>query len=351
MRKIMNKLIIPTGYMGSGSSAITDLICEFEGYEADNGTFEYVFLHCPNGLFDLEDKLLVGNNAMRSDEALRSFENRMYELYKDKYWWVANYRQKVGENFRKYTEEYIDSLVQFRSDSYWYMQERVNVSRFIKLAVRAALRIVSGGKIQIKKPLEYAPMRMSFVTAQEFYQKSQVYINHFLDDMGIREKNIILDQLLLPHNVYRAQNYFDDRMECFVVNRDPRDVFILNKYVWTKEGDPVPFPTDVHDFCEYYQRLRKAEHKCENSHIHIIQFEDLIYKYDESVQNIMSIFGMEPKDHIRKREKFNPDRSINNTQLFRKDEYKEEAAVIESELKEYVYSFPYLNEADMKQSF
>ena len=70
-----------------------------------------------------------------------------------------------------------------------------------------------------------------------------------------------------------------------------------------------------------------------------------------TAENIMSIFGMEPKDHIRKREKFNPDRSINNTQLFRKDEYKEEAAVIESELKEYVYSFPYLNEADMKQSF
>lgn len=347
----MNKLIIPTGYMGSGSSAITDLICEFDGYEADNGTFEYVFLHCPNGLFDLEDKLLVGNNAMRSDEALRSFERRMYELYTDKYWWVANYRQKVGENFWKYTKEFIDSLVQFESDSYWYMQERVNFSRFIKLAVRAALRVFSGGKIQLKKPLEYAPMRMSFVTAQEFYQKAQRYINDFLDDMGIREKNIILDQLLLPHNAYRAENYFDDRMECFVVNRDPRDVFILNKYVWTKGGDPVPFPTDVNDFCDYYKRLRKAERPCENVHIHVVQFEDLIYKYDESLRQVMDILKIAPKDHIRKKEKFDPSRSINNTQLFRKDEYKAEAAVIEKELEEYIYSFPYDNDADIKQSF
>lgn len=27
----MNKIIIPTGYMGSGSSAITDLVREFRG--------------------------------------------------------------------------------------------------------------------------------------------------------------------------------------------------------------------------------------------------------------------------------------------------------------------------------
>ena len=70
----MGKIIVPTGYMGSGSSAITDLLTELEGYDADTGTFEYVFLHCPNGLFDLEDKLLKGNNALRSDEALHSFK-------------------------------------------------------------------------------------------------------------------------------------------------------------------------------------------------------------------------------------------------------------------------------------
>ena len=107
-----NKLIIPTGYMGSGSSAITDLICEFDGYEADNGTFEYVFLHCPDGLFDLEDKLLIGNNSMRSDEAIRSFEKRMYELYSNKYWWVANYKKRIGREFWKYTKDFTESLVQ-----------------------------------------------------------------------------------------------------------------------------------------------------------------------------------------------------------------------------------------------
>ena len=65
----MRNIIVPASYMGSGSSAVTDLISEFKNVNNEYGNFEYVFLHCPNGVFDLEDKLLIGNNALRSDEA------------------------------------------------------------------------------------------------------------------------------------------------------------------------------------------------------------------------------------------------------------------------------------------
>ena len=54
----MRKIIVPTGYMGSGSSAVTDLVAEFKDCQNDYGDYEYIFLHSPNGLFDLEDKLL-----------------------------------------------------------------------------------------------------------------------------------------------------------------------------------------------------------------------------------------------------------------------------------------------------
>lgn len=60
-----NKIIIPAGYMGSGSSAVTDLLSEIENFDVNNGDFEYVLMHCPDGIFDLEDKLLVSNTAMR----------------------------------------------------------------------------------------------------------------------------------------------------------------------------------------------------------------------------------------------------------------------------------------------
>ena len=69
----MRKIIIPVSYMASGSSAFTNFIHEFANVSNEYNNWEYVFLHCPNGLFDLEDKLLIGNNILRSDEALHSF--------------------------------------------------------------------------------------------------------------------------------------------------------------------------------------------------------------------------------------------------------------------------------------
>ena len=65
----MKKIIVPTGYMGSGSSAITDLISEFRDCQNEFKSYEYVLLHCPNGLFDFEDKLLIGKQKHRYTES------------------------------------------------------------------------------------------------------------------------------------------------------------------------------------------------------------------------------------------------------------------------------------------
>ena len=48
----MERIIVPMGYMGSGSSAITDLVSEFKDCQNEFKSYEYVLLHCPNGLFD-----------------------------------------------------------------------------------------------------------------------------------------------------------------------------------------------------------------------------------------------------------------------------------------------------------
>lgn len=129
----MKKIIVPTGYMGSGSSAITDLISEFKDCQNEFKTYEYVLLHCPNGLFDLEDKLLIGNNAIRSDEAIRSFENQMQKLYNKKFWWVGNYQKIISPDFMKITKEYINKIQEFNFPGYWYTHEEVNAKMFFKL--------------------------------------------------------------------------------------------------------------------------------------------------------------------------------------------------------------------------
>ena len=109
----MKCIIVRTGYMWSGCSAITDLVAEFKDCQNEYKSYEYVLLHCPNGLFDLEDKLLIGNNAIRSDEAIRCFERQMKKLYDKKYWWVGNYKKIISPNFMKITDDFIKNIQQF----------------------------------------------------------------------------------------------------------------------------------------------------------------------------------------------------------------------------------------------
>ena len=349
----MNKIVVPTGYMGSGSSAITDLLSEIDGYDADQGTFEYVFLHCPNGVFDLEDKLLIGNNALRSDEALRTFRATMKQLFDKKYWWVGHYNVNLCPEFMEYTEKYIQSLVQYHPSFYWYWQENADWKMILKLIRKRLVELVTLGKVKLSKPLVYENMAVSYVSAEEFYEKTGIYLQKLWDSMGLDRRNLILDQLLLPFNLHRAEHYFKPgQMEAFVVQRDPRDMFIINKYIWAKQGGMVPYPTDVHEFCKCYRSLRKMEKESTYAGVHRISFEDLVYDYDNALEKIYAILGVDSADHKKKKTNFDPARSIENTQLFRaKPEFAEEGQIIARELAEYLYDFPCERVPDCNKSF
>lgn len=347
----MKRIIVPCGYMGSGSSAITDLVSEFKDCQNEHKSYEYVLLHCPNGLFDLEDKLLIGNNAIRSDEAIRSFEEQMKKLYDKKFWWVGNYKKVISPNFMKVTEEYIDHIQEFNFCGYWYTHEEVNAEMFLKLLIRKPFKMLTRNKVKFNKELKYSDgMRISFVKDKDFYKYSHDYIYKIIEEVGKGKENIILDQFLLPFNLFRVDNYFDDRLKAIVVERDPRDVFIINKYVWQKKQICVPFPLDVNEFCLFYKKMRESEKECTSNKVLRVRFEDLIYNYDSELNKIIRFLGFSDKEHINKKSRFNPDISIKNTQLFRKEEYKEECKIIEKELNKYLYEFPYEINNDVKET-
>ena len=336
------KIIVPTGYMGSGSSAITDIMSEIEQVDVSRGTFEFVFLHCPNGVFDLEDKLLIGNNALRSDEALHNFYNTMKQLYNKKYWWVGNYKDNIGVEFWDVTQKYIEDLIQFTSDYFWYYQENVSLKMIPHLVFNRIMRIITRGMYKEKKVLAYSPIWLSYIESEEFYKLTKRYIYDILELAGYDKSTIVLDQLLLPFNLNRIERYFDEDLEVFVVERDPRDMFIINKYFWSKSNDVLPYQTDATKFCEYYKKLRNMERNIESTHIHRIKFEDLIYNYDESIERIFNELSWDRKRHVKKKVFFDPEKSINNTQLFlTKKEYMDECKIIEKELSEFLYDFPY----------
>ena len=336
----MDRIIVPTGYMGSGSSAITDLVSEFKDCQNEHKSYEFVLMHCPNGLYDLEEKLLRGNNAIRSDEAIRSFEQQMNKLYDKKFWWVGNYKDIIGSDFKKLTKDYVKNIEEFNYPGYWYTHEEVDTKMFLKLLIRKPIKILSMNKIKFKKVLKYNDgMRISFIKDKDFYKHSHNYIYNIIEMLSKGKKNIILDQFVLPFNLFRVDNYFDDKLKVIVVERDPRDVYIINKYIWPERGITVPMPMEVEEFCEFYQKMRECEKDCNSDKVLRVKFEDLIYNYNNELNRIMKFLNFTSKEHINKKTRFNPDISIKNTQLFRKEEYKEEVKIIEKKLKKYLYNF------------
>jgi hypothetical protein len=277
----------------------------------------------------------------------------MKQLFDKKYWWVGHYNVNMCPEFMQFTEEYIQSLVQYHPSFYWYWQENADWKMILKLIRKRLVELVTLGKVKLPKPLVYENMAVSYVSAEEFYEKTGAYLQKLWNSLGLDRRNLILDQLLLPFNLHRAEHYFKPgQMEAFVIQRDPRDMFIINKYIWAKRGETVPYPTDVHEFCKCYRSLRKMEKESAYAGIHRISFEDLVYDYDNTLEKIYSILDVNVADHRKKKANFDPARSIENTQLFRaKPEFAEEGAIIAEELAEYLYDFPYERIPDCSKSF
>ena len=328
----MDKIIVPMSYMGSGSSAVTDLLREYEGINTKNSDFEYVFLYAPDGLFDLEYKLLYNNNAIRSDEAIKSFRKLMQELYIYGGWGIANYKEKISQNFINIVDSYLNTIVTSKYHGIWYYHQKPTKVDWI-------IRVIKRVLFKKTAKLKQLQLEMSMISSEDFYEKSRKFIVDVIKQISDTEENIVLDQLLLPHNLNLIDNYKIDGLLPIIVSRDPRDVFIMNKYFWKPRNQEVPYPTDVKTFCNYYKMMRENEKKTNTLALRL-NFEDLVLNYEETKQDIENFIGIDSIHHKAKFEYFNPAISVNNLQVYnRDDKYREEVEVIELELSEYLYNF------------
>lgn len=348
------KLIIPTGYMGSGSSAITDLLSEFEGNSNVTGSHELVFLHCPHGIFDLEDQLLKSNNIYRSDISLKEFKKEMKALYNSKYWWAGNYKKEVSKNFMTYVEDLISTLIDFEYTGFWYMNEKTNINNLIPKLISLVLMKITNNRKWISMYLKKNKIRLSYIHEEKFYKCCNEFIFKIVEDLCEKDcQNVVIDQLLLPYNLDRMGKYFyKGTAKAIVVERDPRDVFILNKYYWSQNHQQIPIPMDVLEFCRFYQAIREKENIFYSDDILRLSFEDLVYNYENSVNQLCKFLELDIKTHIHKLEKFNPKLSISNTQVFNaQPEWNDEATIIRRKLNKYCYEFPYLLKERKSQVF
>lgn len=320
------------GYSGSG--ALNDLLKEFDGVKVYDD-IEFDFVYAPDGIEDLcyhlcenPVRYLSGNTAIK----------RFINLTRDFSRSTSDYMKYTDGQFAEITKKYINSILQASwngCDTY----EKINSG-----SVRKTLKYRIGGRIDSCTQsilgakgthFSYSAMYLS-VRPENFVEYSKQYLLDIMEAMGITEIDRKMDRIVLnqpfPSNApQRYYKYFENPV-AIVVDKDPRDQYILAKKVLRINGSFIP-TEDVSDYILYYKKMHEAEED-----VFKINFEDLIYKYEETIKMLSLAFNIGL--HVQPYRYFNPKTSVNNTQLFKRyTEFEKDIRIIEEELSDYLYPF------------
>lgn len=331
------KLITCTGYGSTGSSVVTDLLAEFKDVNS-YGDFEFRFLQDPHGLRDLEYGLFENNNRLNTDYYIKQFIKYSKFLSKSK---VYNYEKYFDSNFKILSDEFIDDIIDVKWQGYWH-QDIIDENIFRKffyylerVIQKKVLKQRYSGANYYKNIMHYAVP----VSKEEFYDKTKIYTDKLINSMNIEKKYnfLALDQLVPPDHNQTYLNYFNN-LKIIIVDRDPRDLFLLEKYQYKHKW--VPFE-DIEQFVKWFKLIRqhrKSEVKSDN--VLYIYFEDFIYDYDNSIEKVIDFIGLDKDKWNKKKKYFNPDISIKNTKKWLVyPEAKKEIEYIERELKEFLVEY------------
>lgn len=329
------KILTSTGYFSSGSSAVIDLLAEYQNVNASSN-FEFRFLHDIDGISDLEFHLTECHNRHNSGHAVKRFYNLMKFYAGNR--WRPRYSNYIDRNvLLKITDEYIHTLSRFQYKGWWFfdLYDRGLLSYYYNQFMFHLYRKTNIDLFDtLKNEVTYCP----HPTKEQFISATQHYVSEFLSAIHDSETEFLeLDQLLPSSNIERILKYIPEETFVFVVSRDPRDVFLLEKYILKN----APVPKDVNDFCKWYRYSSESGEGVSNNNSHIIKirFEDLVYKYEETVSMIERTIGLRSDDHVSKFSRMNPKRSIVNTQIWKRINDPDAIRIIEKELPEYIYVF------------
>lgn len=105
--------ITSTGYYGTGSSAVTDLLSEYSVISSLPSDFECRIAHDMFGIADLEYYLVDNYHRHNSSIAIKMFK-RLMDLYGlDKYHKMENYPSYLGPVFKEAVDEYLGELSKY----------------------------------------------------------------------------------------------------------------------------------------------------------------------------------------------------------------------------------------------
>lgn len=322
-----------TGYGFSGASAYTRVLKEFDDIQSYPGDNEFQIIQEPDGLLDLMYGIVKSNRRVYCNTAVNRFIKCIHGVSN------AQLSRQTHGRFEEISHQYLDSLVNlswngrsnYDPDDVRHSLDRRRFYRINSL-IRALLK---RGRIHIAWPPD-KKRYFAFINEEEFIQKTKQYINDILTASGIDPKgDVILEQVFNCSDPLSGAEFFDQDVVSLIVDRDPRDLYILTNVVYPEACRFMPNKRELEPYIEYYKLLHYNH--VDDPRVKYLKFEELVYRYTPSVKMLEEMLGRKIK---RPGTVFKADESMVNTQLFKKyPQCSKEIAIIEKELEPYLYDY------------
>lgn len=333
-------MIIGTcGFTGSGSSAVSDYLKEFQTVNVFD-KIEFIIAHSPDGLEDLNFQLNEHCSKYTSSEvAIHRFIQNVKSYY------IDNVRKKATKKqIRDLTLKYVSAITQVSWIGCGSADLQLVSSDISRFFFRRARAIVTKMPLALKNRWRLYPAHNMYFSSHvdNFDLITKQYVHDLLVILGADfSKPLVLNQPFSGTNPQLAFPYFDDPL-AIIVDRDPRDIYISTKmsYILNKGRYCYQIPSqDARQFALYYQKMHEKQmFRIPDSRVLLIRFEDMIYRYEETTAKIIKFCGLQESERCKSF--FDPHKSIVNTQTFRRyPDLAKDTAYIEKELSEYLYDF------------
>lgn len=340
--------VLYSGYANSGGTVLGLIFEEIE--HAVVLPMEFRLLKERFGLCELEDALFKSMDPEIIDLALKDFQwlCKQYAISIGRFNRAGySYEQRSGHTFNKATDQYINSLIDYKYPKSWHYYD-------FKLSYHKLLfqRVIK--KFSKNDTYGQLPAFLAYPGRNLFLEKTRNYLQEILNgflhqqghDQNLKKRDdsfIVLPKSIPLYSdsaVKQIVRYFDD-CRIILIDRDPRDIFfeVLNgkqRYL------PVTNSLNekVKGFIKHYLALRAEKDKVEeHPKVLMLQFEDVVLESEKSLLKIYKFLNIAPNDHSQKGSIFKPKESEKNIGLWKKFQGKEAGAIrlIESELETYLY--------------
>lgn len=325
--------ILISGFGWSGSSAVVDLIREFDGFYVPD--MEFRIIKDPYGIDNLYYYLVENWYPSTADAAIKDFQwhakhwnhiNRRLSLMSG-----LNYQVIFGDEFIEATNDYIDSLVHFQYEDHWWFYD-FKRSNFRNLINKVKRRIGVD---------PYKDDRSNFArpTEEKFILETRCFINRLFDKICQENnaQNVVLDQGIAIQKYETESRYFKNK-KAIVVDRDPRDIYTDLCRANYGFGRELAETRDVDKYIFYHEALRKGLDELRNdADVLFVQFEDLIMNYEYMLDKIYRFLDISKNEHSKKLTIFKPEESRKNIGIWKKFLSMKEMKEIETQLQNYLW--------------